>query len=62
MNRRLGLAAKALEWQTGYGVVSFGAKDLPWVAEYIKSQRAHHSGGKVQDRLELITRFDDPPS
>lgn len=22
---------KILEWQTGYGVVSFGTKDLPWV-------------------------------
>jgi putative transposase len=62
VNRRLGLAAKALEWQTGYGVVSFGAKDLAWVADYIKNQRSHHARGKAQDRLERITRFDDPPS
>jgi REP element-mobilizing transposase RayT len=62
VNRRLGMAAKALEWQTGYGVVSFGAKDLPWVTAYIQNQREHHSRGSAQDRLERITQFDDPPS
>ncbi len=62
VNRRLGMAAKALEWQTGYGVVSFGAKDLPWVVAYIQNQREHHSRGSAQDRLERITQFDDPPS
>jgi len=61
VNRRLGMASRVLEWQTGYGVVSFGAKDLPWVVEYIKNQRAHHARGRAQDRLERITRFDDPP-
>ena len=25
---------KALEWQRGYGIVSFGTKDLPWVIDY----------------------------
>ena len=59
VNRRLGLTAKALEWQTGYGVVSFGAKDLLWVGDYIRNQRAHHAAGNVHDRLERITRFDD---
>jgi REP element-mobilizing transposase RayT len=62
VNRRLGMAAKALQWQTGYGVVSFGAKDLPWVAAYIRNQREHHARGSIHDRLERITRFDDPPS
>ena len=27
-----------LEWQTGYGVVSFGTRDLPWFVDYIKNQ------------------------
>lgn len=26
---------KSLQWQLGYGVVSFGTKDLPWVISYI---------------------------
>ena len=56
------MASKALEWQTGYGVVSFGAKDLPWVVAYIQNQREHHARAGTHDRLERITRFDDPPS
>jgi putative transposase len=47
---------KALEWQRGYGIVSFGTKDLPWVIDYIKNQKKHHSRGKIHDRLE---RFDN---
>ncbi|MFH1109364.1 MAG: IS200/IS605 family transposase [Planctomycetota bacterium] len=47
---------KTLEWQTGYGVVSFGTKDLPWVVEYVRNQKEHHARGAVQDRLERIER------
>jgi len=47
---------KTLEWQTGYGVVSFGTKDLPWVVQYIQQQKEHHARGAVQDRLERIER------
>ena len=47
---------KALEWQRGYGIVSFGTKDLPWVIDYIKNQKEHHRRGNIQDRLE---RFGD---
>jgi putative transposase len=50
---------KTLEWQTGYGVVSFGAKDLPWVIEYVRNQKIHHAQGQVHDRLERIERSDD---
>src|SRR4051794_24931761 len=31
VNRRIGMGRTVLQWQTGYGVVSFGTKDLPWV-------------------------------
>jgi putative transposase len=51
---------KVLEWQSGYGVVSFGTRDLPWVVEYIRNQREHHRGCRVFDRLERIT--DDEAS
>jgi putative transposase len=36
-NQKLGY--KALEWQAGYGVVSFGTGDLKWVNEYVRNQR-----------------------
>ncbi len=46
---------KVLSWQEGYGVVSFGTKDLPWVLEYVRNQRAHHArDGETHERLEQI--------
>ncbi len=53
--------AGTLAWQTGYGVVSFGKRDLPWVVNYIKQQREHHAMGRAQDRLERITQIEIPP-
>jgi putative transposase len=49
---------KLLEWQTGYGVVSFGTKDLAWVVRYIRKQREHHQRDRVFERLERII-YDD---
>jgi putative transposase len=59
VNRRSGFGRTVLQWQVGYGVVSFGTKDLPWVVKYIQNQKEHHASGKVFDRLERIHRFDD---
>lgn len=50
---------KVLEWQTGYGVVSFGSRRLDWVLEYIRHQREHHARDTVHDRWERITQ-DEP--
>ena len=50
VNKRL--LHKALEWQRGYGVVSFGRRNLRWVLNYIAEQRAHHAAGRVHARLE----------
>jgi putative transposase len=58
INRRLGLKGKVLEWQHGYGIVSFGTMDAPWVIEYIGNQRQRHANGKSVDRLERIEAFD----
>ena len=58
INQRRG--GKALLWQRGYGVVSFGQAQLPWVLEYIAHQREHHATGRVQDRLERREPLDDP--
>jgi REP element-mobilizing transposase RayT len=47
---------KLLDWQEGYGVVSFGTKDLEWVIRYVKNQKEHHAAGLTNQRLE---RSDD---
>ena len=47
---------EALQWQRGYGIVSFGTKDLRWVVEYIENQKEHHRRGTARERLE---RFND---
>lgn len=43
---------KLLEWQNGYGIVSFGTKDLKWVVNYVLNQKEHHKTGKIFKRLE----------
>ena len=50
---------KVLAWQTGYGVVSFGTKDLPWVVDYVRRQREHHANGKTHERLERAEPLDN---
>lgn len=49
---------KRLEWQRGFGVVSFGKRQLPWVLEYIANQKEHHARGTAKPRLEQ-TGFDE---
>jgi putative transposase len=49
------LRPNALEWQRGYGVVTFGTMDLPWVIEYIKNQKEHHKKGTTNARLEKFS-------
>jgi REP-associated tyrosine transposase len=53
------LASKVLQWQSGYGVVSFGTRDLPWVNEYVRNQKERHGRGEIVDRLERITHPED---
>ena len=54
INQQIGRGHKVLQWQTGYGVVSFGTKDLGWVMEYVRNQKEHHARGTVFDRLEHV--------
>jgi putative transposase len=56
-NHKLGY--KALEWQTGYGVVSFGTGDLQWVRAYVREQRQRHASRKIAERLERITTLEE---
>jgi putative transposase len=51
-NQKLGQGRKVLEWQDGYGVVSFGTKALEWVKAYVRNQKEHHAQGTVHARLE----------
>jgi REP element-mobilizing transposase RayT len=50
---------KRLLWQRGFGVVSFGKKQLPWVLRYIASQKEHHASGRTEWRLEKVSMDDD---
>ena len=50
---------KLLDWQTGYGVVSFGTKDLEWVVKYVRNQKEHHAQGTTVERLEKIADVED---
>jgi len=43
---------KSLQWQNGYGVVSFGKNNLKFVKNYVENQKEHHRVGKVYFRLE----------
>jgi putative transposase len=54
VNQVLGRRQKELQWQTGYGVVSFGTRDLRWVTEYVRNQHQHHARGTTAERLERI--------
>ena len=57
-NRQFGGTQKVLEWQRGFGVVSFGTRNLPWVKAYVENQRQHHAQGTIQDRLEQSVATD----
>jgi putative transposase len=59
VNEQIASPGKSLQWQAGYGVVSFGAGDMEWVKKYIRNQRQHHNQGTVHDRLERIAPFED---
>ena len=59
VNQQVGLHDKTLQWQAGYGVVSFGTGDLDWVKAYVRDQRKHHAEGRTFDRLERFTALDD---
>ena len=52
VNGKLGDGGKVLEWQQGYGVVSFGTRDLEWVKAYVRDQKQRHAAGRVAERLE----------
>jgi len=59
VNQKRGDGGNVLAWQSGYGVVSFGTRDLEWVKAYVSNQRERHALGKVEARLERIMALED---
>jgi REP element-mobilizing transposase RayT len=55
VNHSTGSREAMLQWQAGYGVVSFGTRDLEWVKTYVRNQKEHHARGTTHERLEKIT-------
>lgn len=49
------------DWQRGYGVVSFGQKDLARVVNYVRNQKEHHQRGDLIAGLERADELDVSP-
>ena len=47
---------KAFAWQRGYGVFSFGLKQLETAVNYIRNQKKHHREGSI---IRALEKFDD---
>jgi REP element-mobilizing transposase RayT len=41
-------------WQNGYGILTFGAKNLPFVIHYIEQQKEHHAHQSFESYLERM--------
>jgi REP element-mobilizing transposase RayT len=50
MNRSKG--SKEFYWQEGYGVISLSRKAIPFVRDYVRNQKKHHTDGTMIARLE----------
>jgi hypothetical protein len=53
---------KKFGWQRGYGVFSFGEKQLGKAVEYALNQKQRHSQGNIIPLLEEIEDEDNGPS
>ena len=41
-------------WQSGFGVLTYGRKQLDFVIEYIHNQKQHHAENTIQSYMEQI--------
>jgi len=55
LNHEAGLMV--LEWQRGYGAVSFARRDLPAVQKYVANQVRHHQKGTYNKTLENFGQY-----
>ncbi len=51
---------KAIQWQRGFGIVSFSKNQLDWVLQYIKQQKEHHA--RDHHQLKLVAKGSLPVS
>ena len=58
VNHQLAVSSQ-FKWQSEYGIVSFGGKQLDMVVKYVKNQRQHHADGTVIPFLECMEQ-DNP--
>ncbi len=49
----------SLNWQRGYGVVSFAKRNLPGLLKYVTCQKEHHKAGTVRPTLEIYDAVDE---
>lgn len=54
LNVALGTEAERFRWQDGFGVLTFGAKNLDLVLNYIHQQKQHHQQQTLEPYLERI--------
>lgn len=54
VNHQLNNYNQIFGWQAGYGVFSFGSKQLNDAVNYVKRQKEHHSAGTIIHSLENI--------
>ena len=59
VNQILQASEEKFEWQPGYGVVSFGTRNLDWILRYVARQKEHHRQGTTAERLERFTEEQD---
>ena len=59
INHLPGRDGPLLDWQRGYGVLSFERKHLDQVADYVRRQKEHHRSGTTVAALERVEETDD---
>jgi len=54
VNERCSDQMERFRWQSSYGVLTFGQKNLPFVVAYIQAQKQHHQQSTLVPYLERI--------
>jgi putative transposase len=44
-----------LNWQEGYGALTFAKRDLPRIVAYIDGQKVHHAAGSIHGKMERLS-------
>ena len=43
------------KWQSGYGILTFGEKHIPFIVDYITGQKEHHANDTFEPYLERVS-------